>query len=467
VARIRWSMSSAGCRLAAVAVAVAILIPAAGAQAAPSPWKPLGTSGQLNVSDVVGLARTADRSLHVAWFRRTPDGLYDVLQTPVAPAGGIGAPVPIVTGWASVEGPSLIAQGSALSAFFSGTQTTTTGDPHEGVDMATSGDGGASWSLVPSAVASGDFASSRDAAVVLSGSTFVQSWYAGEETVVHAGLDRSVPAQRGYGSGTDQALAADASGAVLVAWCTGVQGPNGVYVQPVDPSSGAPAGAAQLMPGSTVVVGGTPETFCPANTRVPLVAREGGGFFVASTDVKRRAVRVWRSGAASSATLAGGTAFKQQLALAGAPGGRLWAGWMEDGKLKLRRSNPAKRAKTIFGATVTVPGPAADGVYQLDLSGQADRADAIIRAQTSDAGVTLLHAQAYPGLTLTAKGGSRASFKVTDAGDAVAGATIRVGGLTATTNSAGRASVSLGRGRFKARASKDKYVAASAAVRVR
>jgi hypothetical protein len=58
-------------------------------------------------------------------------------------------------------------------------------------------------------------------------------------------------------------------------------------------------------------------------------------------------------------------------------------------------------------------------------------------------------------------------FRVTDAGDAVAGATIRVAGRTLKTNSQGRASATLNRGRFTATASKDKYVSASASVRVR
>jgi hypothetical protein len=58
-------------------------------------------------------------------------------------------------------------------------------------------------------------------------------------------------------------------------------------------------------------------------------------------------------------------------------------------------------------------------------------------------------------------------FGVTDAGDAVSGATIRVAGHTVTTNGRGQASVTLPSGRYTATASKDKYVSASAALRVR
>jgi hypothetical protein len=318
--------------------------------------------------------------------------------------------------------------------------------------------------VAPDAIAAGDFVSARDASVAAVGNRFVESWYAGSETVVHAGLDKNVPNQRGYGDGANQALASD-GGTALVAWCTGVQGPNGLYVQAIDPGTGAPAGPASLMPGSTVVRGGVAETFCSASARVPLVARTGGGYFAVSTDANRLAVRVWRVGAPRSATVAAGSITKQYLALAGAPDGRLWVGWFEDGKLNLRRSN---KAATNFGATVTVAAkpPGAGGADALDLNAQADRVDAVARTSANDNSVALFHTQSYPGLTLTATGGRRASFRVTDAGDAVAGARVHVAGRTLTTDSQGRASVRPSPGRYTATASKAKYVSATAKVRV-
>jgi len=445
---------------AVLAVVAACALPAAAGAA----WKPIGTSGQLNVSDAIGTARTGDGVLHVGWFRLVPPAGYDVLQTPITATGAIRPPVPIVTGWASAEGPTLLAQGSTLQAFWSGSRTTVTGDPTEGVDQATSPDAGATWAISPSAIATGDFASSRDASVVASGATLLQSWYAAQETVVHAGSDPAVPAQRGYGSGTDQALAGSASGQVVAAWCTGVQGPNGVFVQGVDPATGAPLGAAALMPGSTAVVGGAAASFCPANTRVPLVARSNGGFYVLSTDGNRRAVRLWPYGAARSTTVSAGSTTKQQLALAGDPKGRLWAGWIEDDELVLRRSCD-KPGSLSFGPAVRLPLPSGKTVYQLDLAAQADRVDAIARGSDGTT-VSLLHTQAYPGLTLRATGGRRAAFTVTDACRPVAGARIAVAGRVLTTNADGEASVDLRRGRFTATASKRHYVAATATVRL-
>jgi hypothetical protein len=445
----------------------ALLSGAAGAQGATS-WKALGTSGQLNISDLVGTARSTDGALHVAWHRRNDAGLYDLLQTPVSPTGAVGAPVPIITGWASVEGPTLLASGNALFAFFSGTRTLVTGDPTEGLDSSVSADGGTTWNQAPSAAATGDFAGQRDASVAIGPNGALAAWYSERETVVHVGTDPAAfPNQRGYGAGTGQAMAVSGT-AAMVAWCTSVQGPNGVFVAPVNPADGAPAGAARIVPGSTSPGSdGAAEAFCPAGTRVPLVARQGKGFFVATVDGTRRTVHGWRAGAAKALTLAGGSSTKQHVAAAASPGPKasVWVGWYDDGALKLRRSNGAA---TVFGATVTLNAPRDGTVYSLDLNAQADRVDLVARVQHADGTVGLEHAQSYPGLTLEATGGKRPSFRVLDAGDPVAGAKVMVAGRSATTAGNGRVSISVARpGRYTAQATKAKYVGADARVTVR
>ena len=411
-------------------VVMTVLIASAVSAGAAVSWRSLGTSGQLNVSDLVGTARGSDGTLHVAWSRRASNGLYDLMQTPVATGGAVRAPGPIVTGWANIEGPTLVASGSALFAFFSGTQTLVTGDPHEGVDDAITADGGASWALAPTALAAGDFAGERDASVALGPDGALTSWYAGEETVVHFGTDPTTINQRGYGLGTGQAIAVSGDSA-LVAWCTGVQGPNGVFVQSVDPATGAPAGAARIVPGSTSRgSGGAAEAFCPASTRVPLVARQAKGFFVATVDgqppnglrmvggrgpapppgrrvrhinsrspPRRRPARRRASGSAGS----------------------------QDGKVMLRRSNADA---SVFGATVTLNGPRDGSIYGLDLNAQDDRVDLVARVQHDSGTVGLEHAQSYPGLTLIATSGRQPSFRVLDAGDPVKHATVTVAGRT-------------------------------------
>ena len=449
--------------LGACAVMAVLLASAVSAGAAAS-WRSLGTSGQLNVSDLVGAARGIDGTLHVGWSRRTSNGLYDLMQTPVTASGTVRTPGPIVTGWANIEGPTLLRSGSALFAFFSGTRTLVTGDPHEGVDEAVTADGGASWALAPTALAAGDFAGERDASIALGPDGALTSWYAGEETVVHFGTDPTTVNQRGYGLGTGQAVAVSADSA-LVASCTGVQGPNGVFVQAVDPATGAPAGAARIVPGSTSRgSSGAPEAFCPASARVPLVARQAEGFFVATVNGNRRAVYGWSVGAARPHRLAGGSSYKQQIADAASPGPKasVWVGWVQDGKVKLRRSNASA---SVFGATVTINGPRDGTIYGLDLNAQDDRVDLVARVQHDSGRVGLEHTQSYPGLTLIATSGKRPSFRVLDAGDPVKHATVTMAGRSGKTGADGRVTLTADHpGRYTARATAPKYVGSSTPV---
>jgi hypothetical protein len=458
--RVRW----AGAFMLALALGAS-----AGSAEARTSWRSLQTSGQLNVSDLVGTARGADGSLHVAWQRRTSNGLYDLMQTPVAANGAVvGSPIPIVTGWASVEGPTLLASGKDLFAFFSGTQTLVTGDPHEGVDFAISPDNGGSWQLAPTAIAAGDFAGQRDASVALGPDGALTSWYAGEETVAHLGTDPiAEPNQRGFGNGTGQMVAVSGSHA-LVAWCTDVQGPNGVFVQPLDPASAGPAGPARIVPGSTSRIDGSAQAYCPASTRVPLVARQNDGFFVATVDGNRRTVHGWVVGAPRAHTVAGGSSFKQHIAAAASPGKKasVWVGWVsEDGTVQVRRSDADAR---VFGATVTLAGPRDGTIFGLDLNAQVDRVDLVARVERDDGTVVLEHTQSYPGLTLVAHSGKRPSFRVLDAGSPVRNAKVTVAGHSGTTGPDGRVQIPVKHpGRYTAHAAATKYVGATATVTAR
>src|SRR4051812_6476364 len=218
------------------AVGLAVFAVAIATSDADAAWKPFA-SGAMNISDQVSLARTSDGVLHVGWFQ----GASSVMQTPIAAGGSVGAGVPIVSGWASAGDPVLVAQGTGLTAFWPGSPTLETGNPQAGIDVATSGDGGRSWSVSPRAVSFDGFASVPAAAVA--GGTFLQAFLRGGETAVHVGTDPGVPAAGGYGGGTNQALAVSSAGPALVARC-----PDGGFVPPVNPASGPPAGAAAKMP---------------------------------------------------------------------------------------------------------------------------------------------------------------------------------------------------------------------------
>jgi hypothetical protein len=156
-----------------------------------------------------------------------------------------------------------------------------------------------------------------------------------------------------------------------------------------------------------------------------------------------------------------------RVALAAAPDGRLWVAWrtfQHAAVIHLRRSN---RSATRFGAEVTLKAPAgAVEADRIDLSAQSDRVDVLgTFAFVDSSRNTFFHTQAFPGLTLTAAGRKVIHFLVSDAGDPVAGARIRVDGRTLRTDPRGRATVDLPAGRFKAIASKRNYVSATRFVR--
>jgi hypothetical protein len=214
---------------------------------------------------------------------------------------------------------------------------------------------------------------------------------------------------------------------------------------------------------------GADQHLCPAAARTPVVARAGGGFFVATVTgyPTETDLIVWRIGSGRPVVVARSKdGLSEEVALAADPSGRIWVGWSDSAGAKpvvyVRRSN---RAVTAWGATVAVNAPASSVDFgNLDLAAQAGRLDVLARFGTGS-GVNLFHTQVFPGLTLVAKGGKVVAFRVLDAGDPVAGATIKVGGRTLKTNAAGAASIDLRAGRYKAVASKAGYVSATARVR--
>jgi CSLREA domain-containing protein len=431
-------------------------------------WTPIG-SGGMNISDQVGLARTADRALHVAWRRRSAG--QDLLQTPVAPSGLVGSPVTVVSGWAGVGSPALVARGRALSAFFPGSATLTTGDPTYGLDLATSADAGASWSVSPTAIARNEFAFARTpAAVLTAGGTYLQSWYGTDATVVHAGLDPGAPAVGGYGAGTNQALAASNDGQAMVAWCDGA-----VSLARVDTATGTRIGGIVSLPDSGR---------CGADTRVALAsngdsARKSGAgepyFFAAVSSADGRKVKLFviAGGAVvATSTVAAGSSFKQQITIAteNRAKGSVWVCWRDNDANALacrRYSNPS--LPFTFGAKVVVRLPSGHTITQLALDAQDDRVDAVATMADDENVVVLSATQVFPGLTL--EGGkasklARRGFRVLDNGQPIRGASVRVAGRTLTTNARGYARIRLRRGRYKATVSKPRYVNASVRVRI-
>jgi hypothetical protein len=447
---------------------------------APGRWESLlrGAGTPTGVSEL-GLLRTADGVLHVAWRQETSALAADIRVRSISAAGRPGPTTTAVSGWGLAGDPALApAAGGGLRVFFSA------GTPIEGLLSATAPALGSPWST-PSLVVNEELARARTPAVAMApDGTPLQTWYSAGDIVVHRGVaPGAVHVLTAGGTNTRPNVVTDAAGRAWVSWCRFQGAPAGVIVQQVDPGSGAAVGAPFQLPGSVTDYQGSPNATCVlesvVNRREPLVARAGGGVYAAGAAgyPGQDRVLVWRiDGPGQVRTLpvaAARNVSHDEPALAAAPDGRVWVAWIEGSagrnRIVARRSN---RAGTVFGAPVATVPAGGLGNGSVNLAAQAGRLD-LLGLVASPAGVnTLQHTQLLPGLTLRRVGAVRrrgggfdVTFAVLDAGEPVAGARVSAGGRAATTRASGRATLAFRGGRVRAGASKAGYVGASASFR--
>jgi hypothetical protein len=175
---------------------------------------------------------------------------------------------------------------------------------------------------------------------------------------------------------------------------------------------------------------------------------------------------VWRVGA-GSARLIARTDANSQVTLAADAKGRLWAVWTDgtfgETHVLAARSNAEA---TRFGAHVNAGAVRdAHSTYSVDASATERALDilALFGTGNSSGGATYVK-RINPGLTLRArKHKGHVTFTVTDAGDPVRGAKVRLGGKSGKTNGRGRVTLDFKRG--KAKATADGYTAAKRRIR--
>jgi hypothetical protein len=454
--------------LASLVSSVLLLSPvAAGADSAtvgaPGTWSVAG-SGIRTVSGQIGTARTADGVLHVVWSRGGAGTPWALFETTVTPAGKVSAPNAIVSGWSRIDDVAAAAfKGRPLNVVFTGTKTDTTGDPTNGLNLATKS--GSGWTVGSAAIYRTDLVGSSVPSVGFTrGGTFVQAWSANGDVVVHVGVDPNVPTRK-IGTGGNVTVvgwhlavkSASDQERLSIAWCgSGSQAGIHTFEFGADPPS-----PLHLLAGSqTTRCGAASRT---AYTREPNIGVDNS---LAAASVKsERTVLFWYN-VQPPTVVAAGSGIKQQVAAAADPNGRVWVGWRDadTGRLRLRRSNGGQT----FGAVVSTAIPASqDAMYNLDLVAQDDRVDVIVRT-TKGSAVSLYQTQLFPGLSVaaTSKDG-RVTVTVTDAGIPVPGSTVRIAGRTLHTDAKGEATVDLAAGIYKVTATKPKYVDANTSVRAK
>jgi hypothetical protein len=205
----------------------------------------------------------------------------------------------------------------------------------------------------------------------------------------------------------------------------------------------------------------------------PIVARAGGGFYLAYPTgyPTMNRVRLWRVGSARALAIAplGGTG-SLPVTIAAASDGRLWVVWADNRRgvphVLAQRSN---RAASRFGATVEAGRPRGSAAaYRLGASPTGAALDVLANFNIgTGARSATYHRRILPGLTLRAsprrlrRGRPRdVRFVVSDAGDPVRGARVRAGGASGLTARGGSVTLRLPGRAITARATKRGYTAA-------
>jgi hypothetical protein len=463
------------------ALVLALGLVSAASAAGPGSWTILSEgAGAPSASRDPGLFRTSDGLLHVGWVYANGPLNEDLLHRTVSPAGALGAVTPIVRGWTGIADPAFLSESGGLRVFYGG-QSSTTAGAMIGLITATGPLSGASWS--PPTLASDRNASTVSAARAGDG-TPLQTFESSSTVAVHRGLSPSPLSifASGVTDGSSN-IVTDAGGAVWLAWCAFGPNAGGIYVAPVNPATGGPAGAATALPGSLTAYQGVNYSTCVLQTeisrRIPLVARAGGGVFVAGSAgyPTLSSVNVWRVGGGTIVAANAPKLTHSEPQLAAAPDGRIWVAWVEKGGIAApaivaRRSN---RAASTFGAPVRLRPPSPWSLGTFELSAQADRVDVLAQLGRVDGTQSLQQTQLLPGLTLVKqsvarrkRGRAAVTLAVLDAGDPVAGARVSAGGKSAATKASGRATIVLAAKpsrTIRATASRAGYVGAAASFR--
>ncbi len=481
------ALSAATVAALAPAAAGATTAPAGGASpaAAGVTWAKISTNTGLGLASA-GLLRTADGKLHVIWPSK--DGTtYSLHYSTVGAAEKLLATGTIVTKWQGVSAYPRLVPGprGGLRLVFTGGNGVN-GSPYNTGAMytATATAAGTAWKLAAGSMSHSTLVSLTDtAAVTESDGTPVAAWPGGGLNY-HVGIDPSDPAAApdslvAVNPGSvvvGPALARKPDGSVWAAWFTSSgKSDQGYWV-------------AKLRPSQTAKVKAPGSGLSTANNQplqpVAFTARTGGGLYFAycapSTTTLCPKIMLWKVGAGQAVAVPGSaTGHATHVAIAAGPGGHLWILWYDSGLNKIRvvRTNAAA---TKFGPVQALPlPPKADQFNDLQAEGSQGPLDVLPLVMQNVSGSTPAYwdTQILPKLKLTGSPSTvshtqatTVTFKVTDAGDPVPGATVKFLGKTATTGASGTAKITVPKGTatgsHTATASKPGYTGATFTVKV-
>ena len=451
----------------AIVVALVVLGVATTAQAGPrGQWTRLpGTV--INFAEP-GLARTPDGVLHVVYTRKNGTK-EDLVHVAVTPAGKVGADSVAFGGWSAMSHPDLLRMpDGTLRAFFGGIRSTAPGESNNAMNTATAPAVGIPWTLKAgkAAQATYAYATSVAGAGLAKDGTPISAWSGSPGLGFHYGVNPGDPDGKIPQSGcclyTPDIGVDAASGQAWVAFHSNESATPGLFVNAIGP--GGPQGGRKLAPGS--VVGKS--SIYPGN-RASITGRIGATgvyLFFGQGYPTFKTIALWKVDTAKPQIVIKADR-NEHANVAAAPDGRLWLMWEQNGTIYAARTN---KAATRAGAVNALKPPSGGTIYRLNGEGSAGPLDLIANVQAGGQ-QGLWHQQVWPKLQLTAStravgAGRTITFRVLDAGDPVAGATVKAGGKTLKTAANGTATLrGAPAGSVKATTSKAGYAPATLSIR--
>ena len=471
--------------------------PRAAAHYAPAASKVLGgvgtwtkfSSGTVDGFAQVALLRTADGKLHAAWVRKNGVNDLSVMSTTFSLTGSVTHNAPAINHWFSLDQSlALVPFGTGVRLVFNGGQDLNNNNKFSlGARYTATSSSGNSWALVNGSLSQHTVLNQSIAATTELDGTPVSSQGLNGAVYYRVGVDPSIPAATPdktltHGSAyslADARLVRDKDGSITIGWYEGSNTAQGYWVRKLLPN----VGPAVMAPHSKDVNLPDNEPF----NAVALAARVGGGVYLAycvpSKTLQCAHIDLWKVGSKTVRVVPGSTgdAVRHVTLSAGAKG-RLVVAWFDVTKnvIKVVRTNTHANA---WGVLRTVKPPIKvsdlanfDGLFTDASSGRIDLV-ANVQKFSNGAPVALFHTQVLEGLKLKVSPtkishthSATVTFTVTDAGEAVSGATVSFAGHTAHTNTHGVAKITIAKGQKKgtktATASKSLYYKATVSVKI-
>jgi hypothetical protein len=436
--------------LSCVSAAFAVLALAASALAgSPGTWTKVTDPGS-NV-DELGIVRSPNGLLHIAWPKVVQPAVNtEIWHTRIGPTGVVGGRSLISGKWNAAGGPKLIVTASGIRVFFAGLCCS---NADGGIQSATAGHDGAAWTKEAGHVSSDVNAAGTVGATLLREGEPVFTWASGSRLFVHTGVDPNSGEQE-LGSGPAccfswPELATDTeTGVTTLAYGSIVPGEGGLFVRQVQPGLGGP----KLVPKSL-----TGKDYVLPDLRLPLVARQGGGVFLAYCGgyPTCKQVYLWKVGAGAPTTVSSGSSVQDVNASRG-PEGRLWIMWWDSAARRIFATRSNKQAGRFGPVVSTKLPPGSDHVWKLFGEGSVGPLDVL--ASVGNRSV-YWHTQLLPKLAIRCSRVDKdtVSCAVSDAGDPIVGAQVRLGGQTKTTAASGKVTFTSAAVTVKATASRKGY----------